>query len=80
MNTQVYESFQPSKEIRNSYPLPAINWKKLPLILKQWEQNYRTRKALSELDDERLKDIGLSREQAKTEAGKMFWVGIRLQQ
>ncbi len=75
MITQVYESFQPSKEIRNSYPLPAINWKKLPLILKQWEQNYRTRKALSELSDEQLKDIGLRREQAHAEASKPFWIG-----
>ncbi|MGH1430965.1 MAG: DUF1127 domain-containing protein [Neptuniibacter sp.] len=75
MSTQVYESFQPSKEIRNSYPLPAINWKKLPLILKQWEQNYRTRKALAKLSNEQLKDVGLSNEQANMEASKPFWIG-----
>ncbi|MGH1462189.1 MAG: DUF1127 domain-containing protein [Neptuniibacter sp.] len=77
MSTQVYESFQPSKEIRNSYPLPTINWNKIARILKQWQHNYRSRKALSQLDDERLKDIGLSTEQAKAEAGKAFWIGTR---
>lgn len=75
MSTQAYESFQPSKEIRNIYPLPTINWNKIARILKQWQHNYRSRKALLQLDNERLKDIGLSTEQAKAEAGKMFWVG-----
>ena len=73
MSTQVYESFQPSKEIRNSYLLPTINWAKFVRILKQWQQNYRTRKALAELSDEQLKDIGLSRGQADIEASKPFW-------
>lgn len=77
MSTQAYESFQPSKEIRNSYPLPTINWNKIARTLKQWQHNFRSRKALSQLDDERLKDIGLSPKQAKAEAGKMFWIGTR---
>ena len=31
------------------------------------------RRALAELDDERLRDIGLTRAQAQAEAGKPFW-------
>ncbi|MGB0203723.1 MAG: DUF1127 domain-containing protein [Neptuniibacter sp.] len=73
MSTQVYESYQPSKEIRNNYRLPTINWDKFAHILAQWQQNYRTRKALAELSDEQLKDIGLKREQAHAEASKPFW-------
>jgi len=75
MSTQAYESFQPSKEIRNSYPLPTINWNKIARILKQWQHNYRSRKALSQLDDVLIKDIGLTPEQVKVEANKPFWVG-----
>jgi len=75
MNIQVCENYQPSKEIRNSYPLPTINFQKLACILKQWQQNYRTRKALFKLSDQQLKDIGLSREQAHKEASKPFWIG-----
>ncbi|WP_415894137.1 DUF1127 domain-containing protein [Neptuniibacter sp. PT8_73] len=75
MSIQVCENYQPSKEIRNSYPLPTMNWHKLACILKQWQQNYRTRKALLKLNDGQLKDIGLSREQAHKEASKPFWIG-----
>lgn len=75
MSTQIFESFQSSKAIRNSYPLPIIHWHKLSRLLKQWEQNYRTRKALAELSDAQLIDVGLSRSQAHAEASKPFWVG-----
>ncbi|WP_415894710.1 DUF1127 domain-containing protein [Neptuniibacter sp. PT34_22] len=75
MSIQVCENYQPSKEIRNSYPLPTMNWHKFACILKQWQQNYRTRKALLKLNDGQLKDIGLSREQAHKEASKPFWIG-----
>ncbi|WP_415900900.1 DUF1127 domain-containing protein [Neptuniibacter sp. QD48_11] len=75
MSIQVCENYQPSKEIRNSYPLPTMNLHKLACILKQWHQNYRTRKALMKLSDEQLKDIGLSRVQAHKESSKAFWVG-----
>ncbi|WP_415903833.1 DUF1127 domain-containing protein [Neptuniibacter sp. QD48_55] len=74
MSIQVCENYQPSKEIRNSYPLPTIDLHKLAFTLKQWRQNYRTRKALLKLSDEQLKDIDLSREQAHKEASKAFWV------
>ena len=34
----------------------------------------RTRKALAELQDQHLADVGISREQALAEAVKPFWV------
>lgn len=41
--------------------------------LKLWCHNYRTRKALSQLDDRALSDIGLNRSDALEEARKAFW-------
>lgn len=74
MSTQVYESFHPSKKIRNSYHIQSINWNKCARTLKQWQHNYRSRKALLKLSDEQLVDIGLRREQAHKEASRAFWV------
>ncbi|WP_415891167.1 DUF1127 domain-containing protein [Neptuniibacter sp. SY11_33] len=74
MSIQVCENYLPSKEIRNSYSLPTMNLHKLACILKQWQQNYRTRKALLKLSNGQLKDIGINREQARKEAKKAFWV------
>jgi uncharacterized protein YjiS (DUF1127 family) len=34
---------------------------------------WRTRRALAQLDADALKDIGLSREDARREADKLFW-------
>lgn len=34
----------------------------------------RTRRALAQLDDRMLSDIGITREQALREAGKPFWM------
>jgi uncharacterized protein YjiS (DUF1127 family) len=44
-------------------------------ILVRWRQRRRQRAALAELADDAhlLKDIGLSREQALSEANKPFW-------
>lgn len=38
-----------------------------------WRQRARERRALSELSDELLNDIGVSRADAMREAGKPFW-------
>ena len=42
-------------------------------LLKQWAQNYRTRNDLAELNEHMLKDIGVTRYQAREEAAKPFW-------
>jgi uncharacterized protein YjiS (DUF1127 family) len=38
-----------------------------------WFERRRQRRALAELDDRLLDDVGLSREQARCEAAKPFW-------
>jgi uncharacterized protein YjiS (DUF1127 family) len=38
-----------------------------------WYERQSQRRALAPLEDYRLKDIGLSREQARREAAKPFW-------
>ncbi|MGF0538404.1 DUF1127 domain-containing protein [Agrobacterium sp. ES01] len=43
------------------------------LLLVFWPRKARSRLALRELDDHLLRDIGLSRTQAKREAEKPFW-------
>ncbi len=36
-------------------------------------ETWRQRKALAELDDDRLKDLGLTRTEAKNEANRPIW-------
>lgn len=42
-------------------------------LLREWRIRARGRRALLELDDHRLADIGISRSDAREEAGKPFW-------
>jgi uncharacterized protein YjiS (DUF1127 family) len=44
------------------------------LKIRGWMERRRQRQALLELDDHHLKDIGLSRAAAMTEARKPFWM------
>lgn len=39
-----------------------------------WATRRRTRRDLDELSDHQLDDIGVTREQARREAGKWFWM------
>jgi uncharacterized protein YjiS (DUF1127 family) len=41
--------------------------------LMHWEQNYRTRKELNEMEEYLLKDIGLSKIDVINETKKSFW-------
>lgn len=41
--------------------------------LLQWQETYRGRRHLLELDDAHLKDLGLSRADAMREGRKAFW-------
>jgi len=40
-----------------------------------WHERARMRRALREMDDRMLADIGLTRSEADTEARKPFWCG-----
>lgn len=42
-------------------------------ILLEWRERSRQRRQLLSLDDQRLKDIGISRADAEVEASKPFW-------
>jgi uncharacterized protein YjiS (DUF1127 family) len=42
-------------------------------VIKTWLQRSRQRRALAELDDRILCDIGVTRSQAQREAAKPFW-------
>jgi len=42
-------------------------------LMTVWFQRAHQRRQLAALDDRALRDIGISREQAQTEAAKPFW-------
>jgi len=42
-------------------------------LLKIWQQRYRQRRQLAQLEAFQLADIGISYAQAQTEADKPFW-------
>ena len=41
--------------------------------IRKWNRRYRTRRALLEMEDHILKDIGVSRSDALREGTKAFW-------
>ncbi|PIE15194.1 MAG: hypothetical protein CSA68_07540 [Rhodobacterales bacterium] len=59
--------------------IPQSTWAHLVVRLANtlliWDMRIRTRRALKELTDEQLEDIGLSHAQAYTEAKRKFWQG-----
>ncbi len=65
------------ERLRNTggYPLPllarlALNFAEIVTL---WDMKHRTRKALAQLDDHQLHDIGIERDAALTEARRPFW-------
>jgi uncharacterized protein YjiS (DUF1127 family) len=42
-----------------------------------WSERRRQRRALAELDDRLLRDIGVTFEQARREAAKPLWITLR---
>ncbi|ETW14709.1 hypothetical protein ATO8_02340 [Roseivivax marinus] len=46
---------------------------KVAVTLTKWSERRRTRIALADLDDHMLRDIGLDRRTALTEARRKFW-------
>jgi uncharacterized protein YjiS (DUF1127 family) len=47
--------------------------KNILTVLSVWYRNYRTRKALAEMSDRLLDDIGISPYEAKQESHRPFW-------
>lgn len=56
-----------------SLPLPARRERSLFAFAQRAASLYRQRAALRRLDDAALRDIGLSRTQAATEANRPIW-------
>jgi uncharacterized protein YjiS (DUF1127 family) len=49
-------------------------WRLLLTLLSVWGERNRSRRYLAQSDDSLLKDIGLTRAEARSEAGKPFWM------
>ncbi|MDW6001685.1 DUF1127 domain-containing protein [Vibrio mangrovi] len=65
-------------EIVNKLQPPVIDtyrfWvKNIYSLIKQWRQNAKTRRQLSELPEHLLEDIGVTPEEAHKESQKYFW-------
>ncbi|WGW02654.1 DUF1127 domain-containing protein [Tropicibacter oceani] len=60
-----------------AHPLPPLTTfaLRVAVVTAKWAQHRRTRKALGQLDDHLLKDVGLDRRSAQREARRMFWQG-----
>ncbi|WP_417719155.1 DUF1127 domain-containing protein [Salipiger sp.] len=58
-------------------PLPLLSAVALraAVALARWSELSRTRKALKQLDEHILRDVGLERHAAYTEARRKFWQG-----
>ena len=55
-------------------PAPLFRARKSPFaVLTLLNATWRQRKELSELDDDRLRDLGLTRKDAATEAKRPIW-------
>jgi uncharacterized protein YjiS (DUF1127 family) len=54
-------------------PLAARSGSRALATLMQWRERARQRRALREMSDHMLRDIGISRAQAAGEAAKPFW-------
>ncbi|SLN18794.1 hypothetical protein PSA7680_00660 [Pseudoruegeria aquimaris] len=61
--------------LESRHPLPPLSQIALTVavVLAKWQDRARSRRALSRLTAHELKDIGLTREQAWTEARREFW-------
>ena len=74
INTQTFDHQQASKTsvggVFNHAMLEILTLKK---TTNQWLEISKQRRALLNLSDEQLKDVGISRQQATTEAEKFFW-------
>lgn len=65
----------PLQTIAPRRPLIAALVVRFARVTSVWITRRRTRKHLSELDDHMLKDIGITRTQARKEAARPFWHG-----
>jgi len=60
-------------KVQDQYHLRFFSLKKLLNVMTLWRQRSKMRQQLSQLPDYRLKDMGISAEQAFVESQKPFW-------
>ena len=54
-------------------PIAALVAVKFAVCVTKWATRHRTRLALSQLEPWQLRDVGLTRDEALTEASRVFW-------
>lgn len=58
-----------------SFPSPVQALVRLADMVASWERRARERKTLAEMSEHMLKDLGISRVDARRESDKPFWRG-----
>tara|TARA_R110000787_G_scaffold48858_1_gene117271 strand:- start:1849 stop:2049 length:201 start_codon:yes stop_codon:yes gene_type:complete len=56
-----------------SLPIAALIAVKFAVCVTKWATRRRTRAALRQLESWQLRDVGLTRDKAITEASRVFW-------
>lgn len=64
-----------ASQIRSHRTLPVIGWRRIASLISLWTARHRERCELAKLDNHMLRDIGLTKEQARSEADRPFWDG-----
>ncbi|WP_380052295.1 DUF1127 domain-containing protein [Falsihalocynthiibacter sp. SS001] len=60
-------------ESRRTLPPLGLLALRVAVIVTKWDQRARTRRSLNNMTDSDLKDIGITRGEALTEARRPFW-------
>lgn len=68
---QPYSTWHPVRRRRARVLISTIA--RAGAVVARWIERVRQRHALAELDDQALRDIGITRVEAAREAGKPFW-------
>ena len=65
-----------SRRTSDGYPLPLLARiaMQFAVIVTTWDMKRRTRRQLRTLDDRLLRDVGIERDAALTEARRPFWL------
>lgn len=74
MNTAAFADTLPAQWPAQTVAEPATHWLvDVSSVLARWVDASRSRQTLEELDEHLLRDIGLTRDEARRESHKFFW-------
>lgn len=57
----------------NALPIVSVWAVEFAVMVSKWTTRHRTRKALCQLTETQLRDVGLTPMQARREAARLFW-------